>query len=81
LRLKRYPWMTREDQEMLEQLPPHSRRAMERLLYNQAHSDKQFHARHVTGGLEDLERMAGARSCSAFGTGGGRIRRPRVEPS
>lgn len=44
-RIRRFAWMTREDVQLLEQLPAAARRPMERLLHNQANSDAAWRAR------------------------------------
>lgn len=67
---------------MLAALTPDARRAMGNLLHQQAREQLQHDRLFESHELGDLERLGGARGAqSAFGTGGGRVRRAAVEPS
>lgn len=80
---RRFPGLSREDVEVLEQLPPGAARAYERELRSQLRSE-QRHRHHTTvqSDLADpavLERPSGPTSSRwSHGPGGGR-KRPTLE--
>lgn len=72
--IKRRPWMTAADAEMLNSLPPEAARVMHNLLLQQARSDQRFRTRQMSADPDMLDALSMNRVASRYGAGGGRRR-------
>jgi len=76
IRLRRFPWLTREDLALLAELErrdPAAARLFERLLDRQRRADQRF-AAHETTAADPVDVADQRRARGRFGAGGGRKR-------